>query len=165
MAFVPTQFRRIGSKAMIKSLVKKAFVLVILVAVGLIAYNLFYGTEEEKQQSQQILRQIRELTGNVAGLLQSEKAKFDAGKYNDALQKLKSSLALLREQAQSLSQGRTEVSSEIEQLEQDEAQLEIQLEAAAGGDETSRRALDAGAERILKATQALTERIQRNNQL
>ena len=61
-----------------KSILKLALILV----VGILIYNYFLGTDEEKQQSKEIFTEVRDLGKAAWGLLKSEKEKFDEGKYD-----------------------------------------------------------------------------------
>ena len=46
---------------------------VLLLVVGIIGYNYFFGSAEEKANAQQIVGQVQKLTHSVADLLKSEK--------------------------------------------------------------------------------------------
>lgn len=76
---------------MIRSLIKFGLLLVVLV----VGYNLFFGTEEEKAQSKEIISKGRSVLTEVfdfgksaVNLLKKEKGKFDEGKYDGDLDKL-----------------------------------------------------------------------------
>jgi hypothetical protein len=66
---------------MIRSLLKLAFVLL----VGILVYNYFYGTAEEKAQSKEVFGKVRDLGRDAWNLLRSEKEKLDEGKYDGAI--------------------------------------------------------------------------------
>lgn len=108
---------------------RKVFVLVVVLAVGLVTYNYFYGNEEEQAQSRGIVGQVRGLASSVTSLLQSEKEKYDQGKYDDAISKMKKSLVILREKAESLGSNGAVLLNEIDDLQQQEASLEAELES------------------------------------
>ena len=69
---------------MIRSLIK----LVVLIAIGVLVYNFFFGTESEKAASRNVFRKGGELVGSVVGIIKDEGDKFKAGKYDDALDKI-----------------------------------------------------------------------------
>lgn len=69
---------------MIRSILKLAAVLV----VGILVYNYFFGTESEKESSQKIFQEVKEVAVSVKDLIQSEREKFDEGKYDQALSKM-----------------------------------------------------------------------------
>ena len=83
---------------MIRSLIK----IVLFVVVGILVYNFFFGTEEEKESSRQVFNSGKALVGNVVGLLRSEKDKFEAGKYDNALDKVENLFDDLKNKAQDI---------------------------------------------------------------
>ncbi len=77
---------------MIRTLVKLALLLVL----GLLAYNYFLGTPEEKAQSREIVGKAKELASEAWKLLKTERTKMQEGKYDDALNRLESLYVDLR---------------------------------------------------------------------
>ena len=69
---------------MIKSILKLAIVLVI----GIVAYNYFLGTPEEKASSEKIIGKVADIGKAGWGLLKGEYQKFRDGKYDKALDKI-----------------------------------------------------------------------------
>ena len=69
---------------MIRSLIKLAAMLVIVVLV----YNYFFGNTTEKEQSRKIFGETKQLFQSVTGLVREEKDKYDAGKYDKALDRI-----------------------------------------------------------------------------
>ena len=69
---------------MIKGLLKLGALLV----VGILCYNYFLGTPEEKESSKRIFKTVGELGKSVGNLIQSERQKWDEGKYDGALDKM-----------------------------------------------------------------------------
>ncbi len=115
---------------MINSLVKIG---VILVAAILI-YNFFFGTDSEQESSRKIFGQLKDVVVSVGQLVKSEKQKFDAGKYDAALEKLGGAYRAVRERAQyldekmlrrldELEQRKTSLQSELDAIEQHEQDL------------------------------------------
>jgi hypothetical protein len=76
--------------------------LAIVVVVGVLAYNYFFGTAEEKAQSSKVFGQVKDVAVSVGELAKSEKEKFDAGKYDAALDKLGGAYKAAREGAANL---------------------------------------------------------------
>ncbi|THH41916.1 hypothetical protein [Neolewinella litorea] len=62
--------------------------LLIVLVIGLVAYNYFYGTPQERRQSRELVGKARDLGQDAWDLLQGEREKMRAGKYDDALDKL-----------------------------------------------------------------------------
>jgi chromosome segregation ATPase len=104
---------------MIKLLIRVVLVLVI----GVLVYNYFFGTAEEKENVQNITGKVKDLGGAVKDLLVVEKEKFDSGKYDDALDKmgslfenLKEKGAAYRDQISDLDQKRKAVQEHVDQV-------------------------------------------------
>ena len=70
---------------MIKSLLK----LLVILVVGILIYNLFLGTDEEKQGAKKIVGEVKDVGVAVKDLVKSEKEKFDKGKYDKAGESVK----------------------------------------------------------------------------
>ncbi len=98
--------------------------LAIVVVIGVLAYNYFFGDAEEKAQSAKTFGQMKEVAVSVGQLAKSEKEKFDAGKYDDALDKLGAAYVKLREGAQKLDAG---LLKRIQTLEERKGKLEEDL--------------------------------------
>lgn len=77
----------------------------VLIVIGVLSYNYFFGTEQEKAQSSKVFGQVKDVAVSVGDLAKSEKDKFDAGKYDAALDKLGKAYAVAREGAQDLDAG------------------------------------------------------------
>ncbi|GAA5220590.1 hypothetical protein [Membranihabitans marinus] len=62
--------------------------LVLIVVVVLVGYNYFYGTSEEKSESQEIVDKVKDLGKSIGSLLKNEKNKFDEGKFDNLFENL-----------------------------------------------------------------------------
>ncbi|MFK8161804.1 MAG: hypothetical protein AB8H12_05015 [Lewinella sp.] len=83
---------------MIKTLLKLGVVLVI----GLLGFNYFFGSVEEKEQSREIVGKVGDLGKDAWNLLKAERQKMKDGKYDDALEKLDGLYSSLKGKAQDL---------------------------------------------------------------
>ncbi|WP_020568361.1 hypothetical protein [Neolewinella persica] len=83
---------------MIKTIIKLGLVLV----VGLLGYNYFFGNVEEKEQSREIVGKVGDLGKDAWNLLKAERQKMKDGKYDDALEKLDGLYSSLKGKAQDL---------------------------------------------------------------
>lgn len=106
-----------------KSLLK----LVAVVVVGVLIYNYFFGTPEEKATSKEIFTDVRDLGKATWGLLKSEKQKFDEGKYDEAVDKVGGLLGSLKSKAKS-SDDDTSL-AKLEELERRRLELEQEVVA------------------------------------
>lgn len=115
---------------MISFLIKLAVALII----GVLAYNYFFGSAEEKAQSARTFGQMKDVAVSVGQLAKSEKEKFDAGKYDAALDKLGAAYVKLREGAQKLDTG---LLKRIDELEQRKRDLKTELDGIQNADAAS----------------------------
>ena len=104
---------------MIRSILRLAVILVI----GVLIYNYFLGDPGEKETAKKIFGEIKEVGVAVKDLLQSEKEKFDSGKYDQALDKIGGLFNNLKENAETVSS----FSKEIDALEARRKELSDQL--------------------------------------
>ena len=116
-------------------LIKFVLTLAIVLAVFFVGYNLMFGTEEEKQGSRAIISKVHDLSASVIDLLKSEKDKFNAGKYDSAVGKLKGAFAVIKEQASKLADGGKSELEKLQSLEERERQLETQIENLKSSDQ------------------------------
>lgn len=103
----------------------------LILLAGILVYNFFFGTDEEKENSRKIFGQLKGLAGSAVELVKSEKEKFDAGKYDGVLDKLGGVYSGLRDKAKyldekvltrldELERRKAELQKEADKLEQDE---------------------------------------------
>lgn len=100
------------------------FKLAFIAIAAILAYNYFFGTSTEKEDSRKVFGQLRGVVVSVADLVKAEKAKFDAGKYDAALQKLGGAYRAIREQAQHVD---GKLLKRLDDLESRKAALEQEL--------------------------------------
>ncbi len=105
---------------MIRSLLKIAALLI----AGILVYNYFFGTNEEQENSRKVFGQIRGVVSSVGKLVSSEKDKFDAGKYDAALDKLGGVYKAIRTQARHVDE---KVIKRLDGLEDRKVELEQEL--------------------------------------
>jgi hypothetical protein len=97
----------------------------VVLVVGVLAYNYFFGSSEEKAQSAKTFGQMKEVAVSVGELAKSEKEKYDAGKYDAALDKLGATYKKLREGAQKLDAS---LLKRIDELERRQRGLKQELD-------------------------------------
>lgn len=134
---------------MIRSLLKIAALLI----AGILVYNYFFGTNEEQENSRKVFGQIRGVVVSVGQLVRAEKDKFDAGKYDAALDKLGGVYKAIRTQARHVDE---KVIKRLDELETRKAELEQELNEIEAGDQLSSNA-PKSKKKDLKAEQAKTE--------
>jgi hypothetical protein len=112
----------------IDDMVKTLFKIIVVLVIGLLTYNFFFGSREEKETSRQVVGQVRDLSSSVIDLLRSEKQKLSEGKYDEALAKLKQAIGIEKAQADALGHEGEECLGQCEHLYEQELALEEQLE-------------------------------------
>ncbi len=80
---------------MIKNLLKLLFIVII----GVLVYNYFLGTPEEKANAKEIFGEVKDVVVKVKELVKSEREKFDTGKYNEAVDKIGEMLDKLKSES------------------------------------------------------------------
>ncbi len=106
-----------------KSLIRLALLLI----VGILVYNYFLGSEEEKETSKKIFGEVRDLGQATWALLKSEKEKFDEGKYDEAVDKLSGLIDRLRGHAETLENNK-DLIARINELEQERKNLSDKID-------------------------------------
>ncbi len=141
---------------MIRSLLKIAALLI----VGILVYNYFFGTNEEQENSRKVFGQIRGVVGSVGQLVRSEKDKFDAGKYDAALDKLGGVYKAIRTQARHVDE---KVIKRLDELESRKSELEQELNDIDAADKQT-AASPKGKKKDIKAEQSKLEELLRRKQ-
>ena len=122
---------------MIKSRIKIG----LLVVVGLLGSNYFFGTPEEKAQSREIVGKATDLGRDAWNLLKSERVKLQEGKYDDAVEKLEGLYKDLAAKAEDLKDS--DAIKELGKLSERRAELEELLKKDGGElSEAAKRQLD-----------------------
>lgn len=148
---------------MIKSLIKFGLLLVVLV----VGYNLFFGTEEEKAQSKEIinkgksvLTEVFDFGKSAIQLLKSEKGKFDEGKYDGDLDKLGDIFDNWKDKAEDLQDS--ELVDKIVDLERTRLSLEkeFQEKSPEGYDQQEQKQLKEDWEKLLFETEEVMKNME-----
>lgn len=104
-----------------KFLIKVALILIL----GILVYNYFWGTPEEKATSKQVYTKVKDLTVSVVDVLKQEKDKFNKGKYDSAIDKVENVISTLRSNKKELSSSEQ---NQVEQLNLEKDQLKTDIE-------------------------------------
>lgn len=127
----------------------------IFLVVGILIYNYFYGDNSEKAQSKAVFGEMRDVVVSVSGLLKTEKQKYDAGKYDQALDKLGDAYVVMRKQAAKLDKA---MMDDLNGLEKRQKSLQKELdsiERAEGKSSTSSIEQTARKQDLKKEMEAL----------
>lgn len=105
-------------------MVKLLFKILIPVVTLILVYNYFFGSSKEKETSQKVFTQVKDLSVSVFDLLKQEKEKFDGGKYDEALAKVNKIYATLKAKGEDLSETEKEQLEDLK-VEKDKLSSEI----------------------------------------
>jgi hypothetical protein len=122
--------------------------LAILAVVGILAYNYFFGTAEEKAQSTKVFGQVKDVAVSVGELAKSEKTKYDAGKYDTALDKLADAYQAAREGAQKVDAS---LLKRIGELEKRKEGLKKELDDIEKTEQTTKKGQNPEAKAVEQA--------------
>ncbi|MBL0191669.1 MAG: hypothetical protein IPQ18_10085 [Saprospiraceae bacterium] len=99
------------------------FKILILLVIGVLIYNYFFGNSEERTQAKAVVSEIKDAGRAVGNLLNTEKTKFDNGKYDKALDKMSMMLQKMKSSSKDAS-----TNQEITQLEAEKNSIETKLD-------------------------------------
>ena len=116
--------RKNFNEDMIKNLLKLGALLVM----GILIYNYFLGTPDEKATSKRIFGEMKDVGAATLDLLKSEKQKFNEGKYDEALDKVKSLFSNMREKADGLSDS--DLANRVKDLELKREKIQSRIKEA-----------------------------------
>lgn len=114
----------------------------LIVIIGVLVYNYFYGTEEEKQQSEAIFNQTRAVGKSIVGFVTDETQKVKDGKYNDVIDNISEFLGQLKSE---------ENAKEVENIESDLREAKENYDS----NEQSADSLESQLNNILKRVESL----------
>jgi len=137
---------------MIKTLLKYG----ILILAAIVGYNYFLGDEAEKASSRKIVNEIKDVGKEVGSLIKSEREKFDKGKYDKVLSKLKGAYDEVKEKAKDIDE---KYISKLDDLQDRRNDLENRLSKVT--DETT----DDGKKQAKKLTRDLDQLLEETQDL
>ncbi len=140
---------------MIRSLLKLGIFLVI----GILTYNYFFGTSEEKEQSKAVVGKVVDVGKDAWALLRSERQKFDEGKYDTAVENVEGLFSKLRRTAEAVKDS--EVLDRLKELEtrRDRLEKRIDYDNVNGMDRTEQRQVEDEWTDLMRDTEDLMEKM------
>lgn len=69
----------------------------LLLVAGILVYNYFLGTDTEKEKSEKIFAEFKDVGVSVVNLMKEEKVKYDEGKYDEAIDKMKGAVEKMKD--------------------------------------------------------------------
>jgi predicted outer membrane protein len=135
-------------------------------------YNFFLGTDSEKENAKKIFTEVKDVGVAVKDLLKSEKQKFDAGKYDKAVEKIGTVLDKLKANAKEFDEQYVDRIEELDrkrkELEQDLAKYQDQQSNGNQEQFTPKGGKDSAEikkelEQLLRETEGLVKEMESNN--
>ncbi|MBK8567197.1 MAG: hypothetical protein IPN76_28700 [Saprospiraceae bacterium] len=146
-------------------MVKSALKLLAILVIGILIYNLFLGTDEEKQGAKKIVGEMKDVGLAVKDLLKAEKEKFDKGKYDRAIDKIGNMLTNLKRNAKEFDENYVQ---RIEELERKRKALKEDLDeisdtTGASGDTKETKAIKEKVKELAQESDALLKDLESEN--
>jgi len=145
-----------------RSLIKIA----LLIVVGVLVYNYFLGSEDEKATSEKVFRQVKEVGKSIGDLVKKEKQKFKDGKYDQAFEKLGETYEKLKGKVDGVGDEEEKgilekLERQKEKLEAEKVEIEAELEKDNPDEEIVKRAptLEEELKELVDDTGALLDKV------
>lgn len=143
--------------------------LALLLVIGIVVYNYFFGTAEEKQQSKEVIdtaknagKAVWNFGKEAWGLLRSEKDKFEEGKYDEAVDKVGGLFDKLRGHAKTIEDNR-DLIARLDELEQERRNLEDKINSPTPygtSEKAQKEAIKREWEQLMRETEALMKEME-----
>lgn len=108
--------------------------IVIMLVAGILLYNSYFGTPDEKAQAKTTFKTIgkafKEVGNAIGGLLKTEKEKFDEGKYDKAMDKISDLFKKLGDKTKDLKVNKEEYMDKISELQRQKEALKEKISEA-----------------------------------
>ena len=121
---------------MIKSILKIA----VLLIVGILVYNYFYGDEAEKATSQKVFNEIKDVGVAVKDFVKDEHQRIKDGKYDKVLSKIEDTLTGLEAKVKNMDKETVE---EYKDLRKESKKLEEELKSKEENQDLSKEERDS----------------------
>ncbi len=136
---------------MIKTIIKLGLFLV----VGILIYNYFLGTPEEKETSAKIFSEIKDVGKSIGQLIKNEREKFDKGKYDNALDKIGNLFESLKSKAKSSSEWMDRLRNL--ELRKENIRKKLETNGDEGPSASEQKELKEEMEELIKQTEELAK--------
>jgi hypothetical protein len=144
--------------------------LALLLIVGVLVYNYFLGSEEEKATSEKVFKQVKEVGRSIGDLVKNEREKFKDGKYDTAFDKLGEAYEKLKGKVDNEESGEDrEVLKELEKqkdnLLREKEKIERELDKENPDEEIVRNSPDFDEElrKLMDETSRMVERVMKRD--
>lgn len=140
----------------------------LLIIVGVLVYNYFLGTDQEKATSEKVFRQVKEVGKSIGDLIKNEREKFKDGKYDEAFDKLGEAYEKLKgkvddEDNREEKEMLEKLEKQKEDLQQEKEKLEDELSKENPDEEVVKRSpsFEEELQKLMDETSSLLDRVMR----
>ena len=142
---------------------RKLIGLALLVIAGIVVYNYYFGSPEEKMESRKIFNQVKDISRSISDVVKSEKDKIEEGKYDKVFDQLGSLYQSLRKGANELDRNVMDKLDEFESRKEKlkDREKELIKETDTKKIEEQKRDIDQELERLMEETKSFLEKIKR----
>ncbi len=142
---------------------KRIISLLFIVVVGILGYNFYFGSEEDKARSREVTTKAKDLGKTVFSLLKSERESFKNGKYDKALDKVGVIFKDIGQKAQELGGNFPERYNKIEQqLDDLKAKSDRQNTTQPKNPDKEKKEIGDQFDHMIKEIEALKKDMQAN---
>ena len=78
---------------------KRLVRLLVVVLIAIVAINYFTGNDQERETSEKIVEEVKDLGRAIGDLVRAEKAKYNKGEYDDLLNRIGIMLNTVKEKS------------------------------------------------------------------
>ncbi len=137
---------------------KRILSFLIIAVIGVLTYNYYYGSEEDKARSREVTEKAKDLGVTVVNLLKAEKENFKNGKYEKAFDKVGGLFKEIGKKAEELGGNFPDRVKELEnKMKELKSESERQKSAPSANPEASQKEVGNKMEKILQELEVLTK--------
>ncbi len=127
----------------------------LLLIAGILVYNYFYGTPTEKEKSEKIFTEFKEVGVSVVNLMKEEKEKYDGGKYDEAIDNMKGAVEKMKDKIDK--SGDDSLKDEMDELGSKSKRILDKWEKNKPQTEEEKSKFEADMKKILKEAEDIFE--------
>lgn len=142
---------------------KRILSLLIILVVGILGYNSYFGSEEDKARSREVTTKAKDLGKTVIGLLKAERQNLKNGKYDEAFDKVGTVFKGIGQKAQELGGNFPERYNKIEKkLDELKTKSKRQRTTEPTNPDQEKKEIETSFDNLIKEVEALKRDMQSN---
>ena len=133
----------------------KLFVILLL---AIIAYNYFLGDDLEREESAQVIENVKELGASVVNLLVAEKERLNAGKYSEIMEEIGESIGLIKAHSEDLNISEEELVNLDNQKQELDSLVQREFNSPSGESDAEDGVISEKIQNLLQQLERITSR-------